>query len=251
MIYKGFSGVYDTLMAHAPYDQWVEWIENTLSAYGKDVVRILDLACGTGEMSVRLAEKGYDVTGVDISEDMLAQAQQKAAGRQLPIRFFQQDMRDLSGHDQKFDAVVICCDSLNYLKDEKDVLDTFKSVFSLLKDDGLLLFDVHSVYKMDDVFPGSTYADQDEEISVIWQSFPGEAVHSVVHDLTFFVENGGVYERFDETHEQRTFETEEYTRFLRASGFDVQQITADFSDRKPAPDTERHFYAAKKAKTIV
>lgn len=77
MIYKGFSGVYDTLMAHAPYDQWVEWIENTLSAYGKDAVRILDLACGTGEMSVRLAEKGYDVTGVDISEDMLAQAQQK------------------------------------------------------------------------------------------------------------------------------------------------------------------------------
>lgn len=143
---------------------------------------------------------------------------------------------------------MICCDSLNYLKDEKDVLDTFKSVFSLLKDDGLLLFDVHSVYKMDDVFPGSTYADQDEEISVIWQSFPGEAVHSVVHDLTFFVENGGVYERFDETHEQRTFETEEYTRFLRASGFDVQQITADFSDRKPAPDTERHFYTAKKLK---
>ena len=72
-----------------------------------------------------------------------------------------------------------------------------------------------------------------------------------MHDLTFFVENGGVYERFDETHEQRTFETEEYTRFLRASGFDVQQITADFSDRKPAADTERHFYTAKKAKTIV
>lgn len=88
MIYQGFSGVYDSLMAHAPYDQWVEWIEKSISAQQKENVRILDLACGTGEISVRLAEKGYDVTGVDISEDMLAQAQQKAADRKLQIHFF-------------------------------------------------------------------------------------------------------------------------------------------------------------------
>ncbi|KAA6451384.1 class I SAM-dependent DNA methyltransferase [Bacillus swezeyi] len=251
MMYQGFSGIYDSLMAHAPYDQWVEWIEKSICAQQKETVRILDLACGTGEISVRLAEKGYDVTGVDISEDMLAQAQQKAADRKLQIHFFQQDMRDLTGHGQKFDAVVICCDSLNYLIDEKGVLDTFQNVFSLLKDNGLLLFDVHSVYKMDHVFPGSTYADQDEEISVIWQSYTGEAVHSVVHDLTFFVESGGVYERFDESHEQRTFEAEEYSRLLEAAGFEIGEITADFSDLKPGAETERHFYIAKKSKTIV
>ncbi|WP_077736396.1 class I SAM-dependent DNA methyltransferase [Bacillus sonorensis] len=251
MIYKGFSGIYDSLMAHAPYDQWVEWVENALSEKRKEDIRILDLACGTGEISVRLAEKGYDVTGVDFSEDMLSQAQQKAADRRLEIQFLQQDMRELGGFGRAFDAVVICCDSLNYLPDEKGVFATFKNVFSLLKDGGLLLFDVHSVYKMDVVFPGSTYADQDEAISVIWQSYAGEEAHSVMHDLTFFVESGGVYERFDESHEQRTFETEVYIRLLEKAGFDIQKITADFSGLEPEADTERHFYIAKKAKTIV
>ncbi|NPC93386.1 class I SAM-dependent methyltransferase [Bacillus sp. WMMC1349] len=251
MIYEGFSSVYDNLMSDAPYDQWVKWIERTLSIQHNEKLRILDLACGTGEISVRLAEKGYHVTGIDISEDMLTQAQQKAATRQLSIQFFQQDMRNLIGHSEKFDAVVICCDSLNYLKAEKDVLVTFKNVFSLLEDQGLLLFDVHSIYKMDDVFPDSTYADQNEDISVIWQSYRGDVPHSIVHDLTFFVENEGFYNRFDETHEQRTFATQEYSRLLKVAGFEVLQITADFSDQEPEATSERLFYIAKKPKTIV
>ncbi|OMI27589.1 SAM-dependent methyltransferase [Bacillus haynesii] len=251
MIYKGFSSIYDKLMSHAPYDQWVSWIEKMIGAQQKERIRVLDLACGTGEISVRLAGKGYDVTGIDISEDMLAQAQYKAAIRQLDIQFLQQDMRELAGHGQEFDAVVICCDSLNYLKNEKDVFDTFKNVFSLLKEGGLLLFDVHSVYKMDVIFPGSTYADQDEEVSVIWQSYAGDEPHSAVHDLTFFVENGDVYERFDESHEQRTFQTEKYISLLEQVGFEVQCVTADFSKLEPSAESERHFYTAKKTKTIV
>ena len=148
-------------------------------------------------------------------------------------------MRELAGHGQEFDAVAICCDSLNYLKSEKDVFNTFKNVFSLLKEGGLLLFDVHSVYKMDVIFPGSTYADQDEEVSVIWQSYAGEEPHSAVHDLTFFVQNRDVYERFDESHEQRTFQTEKYISLLRQAGFEVQCITADFSKLEPIATSKR------------
>ncbi len=80
-------------------------------------------------------------------------------------------MRELSGFEEQFDAVVICCDSLNYLKTKNDVLSTFKSVFQVLKEGGLLLFDVHSPYKMTELFPDSTHADQDEQISYIWKSF--------------------------------------------------------------------------------
>ena len=127
MIYQGFAGVYDELMSHAPYDEWAGWIEASLPEKG----RVLDLACGTGEISIRLAEKGCEVTGIDLSEDMLSCAQQKKTGK--PILFLQQDMRKLSGFEEQFDAVVICCDSLNYLKTKNDVLSTFKSVFQVLK----------------------------------------------------------------------------------------------------------------------
>lgn len=104
---------------------------------------------------------------------------------------------------------------------------------------------------MDHVFPGSTYADQDEEISVIWQSYAGEAVHSVVHDLTFFLENGGVYERFDESHEQRTFEAEEYSRLLETAGFKVGEITADFSDLKPGQKRNGTLYSKKRNHRLI
>ncbi|MCY8514171.1 class I SAM-dependent DNA methyltransferase [Bacillus atrophaeus] len=246
MIYQGFASVYDELMSHAPYDEWTDWIEASLPQKG----RVLDLACGTGEISIRLAEKGWEVTGIDISEEMLSYAQQKAAGKQ-PILFLQQDMRELEGYNGQFDAVVICCDSLNYLKNKNDVIKTFKSVFRVLKSDGILLFDVHSPYKMAEIFPDSTYADQDEEISCIWQSFAGSEELSVVHDMSFFVWNGEAYDRFDETHEQRTFHINEYEQMLEDTGFKLEKVTADFSDLPPTSQSERLFFSAQKLKTIV
>lgn len=137
-----------------------------------------------GEISIRLAEKGFEVTGIDLSEEMLSFAQQKVSSSQ-PILFLQQDMREITGFDGQFDAVVICCDSLNYLKTKNDVIETFKSVFRVLKPEGILLFDVHSSFKIAEVFPDSTFADQDEDISYIWQSFAGSDELSVIHDMSF------------------------------------------------------------------
>lgn len=181
MIYQGFAGVYDELMTHAPYDEWVQWIQQ----YMKPNAAIIDVGCGTGEISLRLAEKGHKVTGIDLSEEMLAFAQQKAQAKKQSIQFLHQDMREVTGFEQAFQAAVICCDSLNYLKNENDVKKTFKNMFQLLEADGVLLFDVHTPYKMEEVFPGSTYADQDEEISYIWQSDKGDDMYSVIHDLSF------------------------------------------------------------------
>lgn len=177
MIYQGFASVYDELMSHAPYDQWTKWIETSLPEKG----RILDLACGTGEISIRLAEKGFEVTGIDLSEEMLSYAQQKVSSNQ-PILFLQQDMREITGFDGQFDAVAICCDSLNYLKTKNDVIETFKSVFRVLKPEGILLFDVHSSYKIAEVFPDSTFADQ-TKISVIF----GRALPEVKSFLSFMI----------------------------------------------------------------
>ncbi|WP_226566803.1 class I SAM-dependent DNA methyltransferase [Bacillus stratosphericus] len=247
MIYQGFAGVYDELMTHAPYDEWVQWIQQYIGPKAK----IIDVGCGTGEISLRLAQNGHVVTGIDLSEEMLAFAQQKAQAHKLPIQFLHQDMRELTGFDQAFQASVICCDSLNYLKNENDVKKTFKNMFQLLEKDGVLLFDVHTPYKMEKVFPGSTYADQDEEISYIWQSDQGDALYSVIHDLSFFVKNGDVYQRYDETHEQRTFTFEKYALFLESVGFEKIEVTADFTNEAPQEFSERYFISAKKPKTIV
>ncbi|MFS0655236.1 class I SAM-dependent DNA methyltransferase [Bacillus sp. 179-C3.3 HS] len=247
MIYQGFAGVYDELMTHAPYDEWVEWIKQHIESNAT----VIDVGCGTGEISLRLAEKGHTVTGVDLSEDMLALAQQKAMAQHHSIQFLHQDMRELDGFDQAFKAAVICCDSLNYLKNENDVKKTFENMFQVLEAGGVLLFDVHTPYKMEKVFVGSTFADQDEDISYIWQSEQGEDVYSVIHDLSFFVKDGDVYQRYDETHEQRTFTLEEYVALLKSVGFESIEVTADFTNEAPTESAERYFFSAKKPKTIV
>ncbi|ALC81692.1 MULTISPECIES: class I SAM-dependent DNA methyltransferase [Bacillus] len=247
MIYRDFASVYDELMSHAPYDEWLKWIDESIKAAGKEKGSVLDLACGTGELTLRLAKNGFEVTGIDISEEMLSVAIQKALAEKLSIDFYNQDMRDIAGHENRFDAVVICCDSLNYLTEEEDVLRTFQEVYHTLSSSGLLLFDVHSNYKMNELFPGHTYADDDDEISVIWKSFMGDAENSVFHDMTFFVNQGdNTYVRYDETHLQKTLPINRYIQYLEKSGFTLQSLTADFTDKSPTDTSERLFFVAKK-----
>ncbi|MGX1983154.1 methyltransferase family protein [Thermolongibacillus altinsuensis] len=246
MTYEQFANWYDYLMSDAPYDEWCTFVEEKVAKYGKGK-SLLDLGCGTGELSIRLAQKGFAVTGIDLSEHMLAVAQAKAEEIGLTIPFFQQDMRELNGFSP-FDHIVCFCDSLNYLQTEKDVFETFQRVYAHLKDGGLFLFDVHSPFKIDHLFLGQgTFASNDEQVSYIWNCFPGEWKHSVEHDLTFFVKNeNGTYERYDECHVQRTYEIDQYRKWLEEAGFHLLEICADFKNEPPSERSERIFFIAKK-----
>ena len=148
MSYEYFSFLYDELMNEAPYDEWIKFFEQQKNANLPHSKKIMDLACGTGEISLRLFEKGYDVTGIDLSEEMLSIASHKAATNGFTIPFIEQNMAALEGF-QDYDVVVIFCDSLNYLQNDEDVLATFQSVYRALGDNGLFLFDVHTPYKME------------------------------------------------------------------------------------------------------
>ncbi len=247
MSYEQFAYLYDELMKDVPYDKWVEIIEQKAAEYHVAGKKLLDLACGTGELSVRLAGSGYDVTGVDLSEDMLSVAKGKSDEQSLPIQYFQQNMAELEGLGL-FDIIGIFCDSLNYLQNEEDVKRTFEGVFTHLKDDGLFIADVHSVYKMAHIFMNQTFALNEEEISYIWESFEGEHPHSVEHELTFFAldEATGKYDRYDELHFQRTYPVEQYRTWLNQAGFEVLDVLADFSDTPPQDDSERIFFICRK-----
>nr|WP_280518530.1 class I SAM-dependent methyltransferase [Lederbergia wuyishanensis] len=233
-------------MMEVPYSNWLEYLNTEKKRCSVKGNRILDLACGTGELSVLLAEAGYEVTGVDLSEDMLMVAREKAESKGLNIHLFEQDMTQLEELGT-FDIISIFCDSLNYLNTPDDVQKTFKNVSAHLSDGGLFLFDVHSPYKIEQ-FMSESYSLAEEEVSYIWTTFPGEHPLSIEHELTFFVldEQSGKYNRFDETHKQRTYSTDQYIKWLSDAGFIIKSITADFLSDSPTETSERLFFSCKK-----
>ncbi|MGW6663117.1 class I SAM-dependent DNA methyltransferase [Peribacillus sp. NPDC055009] len=247
MTYERFAYVYDELMKDAPYEKWLMILTAKLEQYGIGGRKVLDLACGTGEMTVELAQHGFEVTGVDLSDEMLLVANEKAVKLGLSIPLFQQDMAELEGLGQ-FDCVTIFCDSLNYLRDEEDIVKTFSRVHEHLKDGGLFLFDIHSIYKMEEIFSDNTFAVNGEEVSYIWDCFPGEEPYSVEHDLSFFVrdDESGLYDRFDELHYQRTYPVEQYKKWLEQAGFTVSGILADLEEAPLVTETERILFVASK-----
>ncbi|MED3835135.1 class I SAM-dependent DNA methyltransferase [Peribacillus frigoritolerans] len=247
MTYERFAYVYDELMKDAPYEKWLMILTAKLEQYGIGGRKVLDLACGTGEMTVELAQHGFEVTGVDLSDEMLLVANEKAVKLGLSIPLFQQNMAELEGLGQ-FDCVTIFCDSLNYLRDEEDIVKTFSRVHEHLKDGGLFMFDIHSLYKIEEIFSGHTFAVNGEEVSYIWDCFPGEEPYSVEHDLSFFVrdDESGLYDRFDELHYQRTYPVEQYKKWLEQAGFTVSEILADLEEAPLVTETERILFVASK-----
>lgn len=240
MSYGKFAAVYDGLMEEIPYEQYAEWIFSHLPS-GK----VLDLACGTGVLSQLLAEAGFSVAASDLSEDMLIMANQRfqEAGLQIPV--FQLSMDNLEGLNG-FDAVTVAIDSLNYLETEQQVQTTFSEVYAALNENGYFFFDVHSLYKVDDIYMDSPFVLDGEDISYIWHTEPGDFEHSVIHDITFFVRKDELFERFEETHRQRTFPISLYKKWLEEAGFRIQTVTADFTNELPEETSERIFFCAQK-----
>jgi ubiquinone/menaquinone biosynthesis C-methylase UbiE len=245
MSYQQFAYLYDELMADAPYSKWLSFIKNAVSAYHPNTIRLLDVGCGTGSMPILLAKEGFEVTGVDLSSDMLMVAKEKADNENVTLTLFQQDMRELEGLGA-YECVTVLCDSLNYILTEEDVKQTFLSAWNHLEPNGLFIFDVHSIHKVNDIFIGSTFGSNNEELSYIWQCYQGEYENSVEHDLSFFILNKNNYERYDELHIQRTFSPKDYSRWLNECQFEVLSITADFEDQIPKEQSERILFIAKK-----
>ncbi|WP_416149292.1 class I SAM-dependent DNA methyltransferase [Salipaludibacillus sp. HK11] len=237
-----FASLYDFLMEDAPYESWLSFAERYLVKQG----RVLDLACGTGTFSLMLARQGFDLTGVDISADMLTVAEGKAREAGVDVDFILQDMRELQGF-QQLDGITIFCDGLNYLRQQKDVKQTFFHLATALKTGGVLLFDVHSCFKLEYIFDHQLYGENGETLSYLWFSDPADEPLSVQHTLTFFnKKENGDYERMDEEQYQRTFEPHVYKQWLEDAGFHNIEITADFGEKDVEEEDDRIFFKAVK-----
>ncbi len=204
--YDQLAIVYDKIMDHVPYDKWVNDLESLFSRYDISVNKILDCGCGTGAMSLRLAQRGYAVTGIDLSEQMLLIATQKAIDANMPIRYLQRDVSDIQ-ISQKQDLIISYFDVINYLDDE-NLLKFLDSSYGVLRDNGYLIFDLSTEYKMKNQLGSQIFADNDEDISYIWHNHFDENAKSLEFDITFFVKNEYAdddaenyeYTRYDEYH---------------------------------------------------
>lgn len=243
--YERFAHVYDELQVDIPYDKYVEWVLQ--HAPCNQFPNLLDIGCGTGVLSLLLARAGYSVSGIDLSENMLSIAAERFADVGLHVPLFCMSMDELEGFEA-LDVVTIAIDSLNYVVQEKAVYATLERIYDALKDGGQLFFDVHSLYKMNDIFLDSPFTYDNGDISYVWHTEPGDFEHSVIHQMTFFVRDAvsDLYERFDEEHIQRTFPIEQYMTWLCTIGFNHVEVTADFTDDAPEYESERIFIRAVK-----
>lgn len=244
--YETFAAVYDEIMDDSLYDQWTAFSQRHLPASTRS---ILELACGTGIQAVRFAQLGYEVTGLDLSFEMLELAQKKAETAGVMLELAQADMLALEGVGE-FDAVTCYSDSLCYMPDEESLYRVFEGVFSVLQEGGTFLFDVHSTYQMEEVFAGYSYHENYEDFAFVWDTYEGEVPYSIVHELTFFVKDeegdGERFVRRDEVHAERTYPLSTYRDLLAQAGFGAVEVFADFTDQAPQEKSQRWFFKAVK-----
>ena len=245
MLYKTFAIVYDEVMDTDLYEEWLAFSKRHLPT---DTKRILELACGTGALACEFAQEGYEVTALDLSEEMLSVASERATEAALEVQFVQGDMLDLS-EVGTYEAITCFSDSLCYMSSREEVQQVFDSVYQALEPGGTFIFDVHSLFQVDDVFPEYSYHYQTEEFAFLWDSYPGEKKHSVEHFLTFFVKDPqaeGTFIRHDELHQERTYSIENYYTMLENANFNRIKVYADFEDEEPSENSQRWFFVCQR-----
>lgn len=233
--YTGFAQVYDTFMDNVPYDEWGEYLVSLLKKYGVEEGLVLDMGCGTGAMTRYLDAHGYDMTGIDVSEEMLTIAKEKSSP---DILYLLQDMREFELYGTMRAAVSIC-DSMNYILEEDDLLQVFSLVNNYLDPGGLFLFDFNTEYKYRELLGDTTIAENREECSFIWENYYDLQERINEYDLTIFVREGELYRKFEETHFQRGYTVSEVADALREAGLELVALYDDFTREEPGEDSAR------------
>lgn len=246
MAYENLAEIYDIFADDFDYDQWAKWYYGLISSVKPEIRTLLEAGCGTGSVCIRLAKKGIRVTGIDLSEDMLRVASDKARKWGVQMRFAMQDMRCIQ-LPSRVDAVISACDGVNYLCREEDVRAFFESAFAALKPGGALAFDISNYEKLSALGKTYLFAEEREEGAYIWTNDFDEETRTVTMNTVFFIrEADGKYTRFEETHVQRAHAVSEIEALLGQTGFtDVRRFGGDTGESE-GPGGKRCYFLARK-----
>ncbi len=242
--YTGFAALYDLFMDNIPYEKWGDYLKSLLTQNGiKDGI-LLDIGCGTGNITQYLAKSGYDMIGIDNSDEMLSIAMEKREQSHLDILYLLQDMREFELYGTVAAAVSIC-DSLNYILEYDELVKVFKLVNNYLDPNGIFIFDLNTVAKyiaMDD----ETIAENREEGSFIWENsyFSEENINQ--YDLSIFEKlDNGFYAKHEETHLQRAYTISEIKSALKEANLEFLNVYDAFTFNPPQDNSERIYVIAR------
>ncbi len=241
--YTSLADAYDRLTRDVDYARILDFLEALLHAQEKHPQSVLDLACGTGSMSVLLAKKGYRVTGVDMSEDMLTVASEKAYELAENVPFFVCQRMERLRVPETVDWAVCCLDSLNYITDPAACQKAIRRVYEALSPGGIFLFDVNTPEKlraMDD----QVFLDEDEEVYCVWRGAYDEAKRICSYGIDLFQRRGTLWQRSFEEHREYAYTLEELTEYLQEAGFSDIRIYGDCRMEPPAAGEQRVYFSA-------
>lgn len=240
--YTSFAEVYDMFMDNVPYEEWSRYLTELLKEYRIEEGVVCELGCGTGKMTRLLADAGYDMIGVDMSEDMLAIASMENPQQ---ILYLCQDMRELELYGTVA-AVVSVCDSMNYLLEEDDLLEVFQRVNEYLEPGGVFLFDLNTIYKYETLLGETTICENRPEGSFIWENYYDAEEQINEYDLTLFIqEKENLYRKFEETHYQRGYSMEKIRTLLEEAGMEFVTAYDACTQNPPRENSERIYIVAR------
>lgn len=244
--YTSFAAVYDTFMDNIPYEEWEKYLKSLLYEYGVREGLVLELGCGTGNMTEILAQSGYDMIGVDNAEEMLEIAIEKRMKSGLDILYLQQDMREFELYGT-VKAIVSVCDSVNYILEEEELEEVFRLVNNYLDPGGVFIFDFNTVYKYREILGDQTIAENREECSFIWDNYYYEEERINEYELSLFIREGDseLYRKYQETHFQKAYDLETMKRLITQSGLEYITAYDAFTKEAPTRVSERIYAIAR------
>lgn len=242
--YQTFAYLYDELTQNVEYEKRCDYI---LSFFEKNNIKsgtVLDLACGTGSMSIPLIESGYNIIGIDCSKDMLEIASERLSNKSNNFSLLKTKMQNFK-LSKKIDACICCLDSINHLNNKSDVQSTFENVYNSLKYNGLFIFDANTVYKHNNVLADNTFVFDEEDYYLVWdnEKIDDRTVRIL---LDMFLYNGSSYDRLSEEFCETSYTVEELSQMLKDSGFENIKVYDELSLGKPKENSERIYFVCKK-----